>query len=136
MKPTTKSIVSGMVLVIGALVVAAQAWSVGNLWWDIFHERYDLISPFWPVERALFTALAFYSSVAIVRVIHRQRTSILCLFGVIALGLCFTVLIYRTLWGLPTFVGLHLVALGWVLIRYSISWFHPLPAPLNTVRNA
>jgi|GEM_PF-2532876 len=74
----------------------------------MFNERYDLLAPFWLVERALFTALAFYSAVAILRVIHRQRVWIVCLVGVLALGLCLTSLIYLTFWGLPTFVGLHL----------------------------
>lgn len=123
MKPATKSIVSGMVLALCAVVVGFQAWLVGDCWWTMYFGTPDLLTPWWFVERGLITAFAFYSSIAVVRLLHHQRAWIPILLCLIAFGLCMSPLIYHTLWGLPTFVGLHLVALACIIVRFIASLF-------------
>lgn len=125
MKPFTKSILSGMVLTLCASVVGVQAWLVADVWLKRFNGTSDLIAPFWYVERSLITAFAFYSSVAFILVLHRQRTWILFTLCLIAFGLCLSGLVNRTLWGLPTFVGVHLVALLYVVVRCIRSLLNP-----------
>jgi hypothetical protein len=136
MKPATKSIVSGMALVLCAVVVGVQAWSVGNCWSDMFTGHAYPITPSWFVERGLITAFAFYASVAVIRVLHHQgfwNSFFLC---IIALGLCLSGAIHRTSWGLPTFVGIHLAALVCVIVRYIGSLFDHSPTQARSVRNA
>lgn len=107
-----------MVLFLCAVVVSVEAWSVGNCWSRMFAGQTDCIAPWWFVERGFITAFAFYASVAVIRLLHHQRVWIVGIIGILALGLCLTGLLYRTLWALPLFVGIHLVSLMCMIIRF------------------
>ena len=124
-----------MILMLCAVVVGVQAWSVYNCWLDMLIGYPIPTAPWWFVERGLITALTFYSSVAAIRVIHHQRVWIPCILCLIAFGLCYSGLIHQTLWGLPTFVGVHLIALVYVIVCYIASLFNHSLTHARSARN-
>jgi hypothetical protein len=107
------------------MVIATQAWKVGNFYWDAFSGVRFPVTILWFVERGLVTTLAFYLPLAVFRLLQRQRAWFVGVLALTAVGLCYT-LLRHTLWGLPVFVAIHLGALLFITIRYVASQFaHP-----------
>jgi hypothetical protein len=129
MKTQTRSVVAALLLALCAGVVGIQAWRVGYIWLDMFYFGPSiLVSPWWLVERALFTLLAFYPIVVILRLLHRQPIWFICLLGLIALGLCFTGLFVQTFWALPAFIGIHVVAVTLLVFHFIAAQRHDYSA--------
>lgn len=119
MKAQTKNVVGGILLALCAGIIGMQAWRVGYIWLDMFYFGPSvLVSPWWLMERALITLFAFYPTIVILRLLQQKPIWVICSIGFGTLGLCFTRLFIQPLWGLPTFVGIHLVAVAFVVLRY------------------
>ena len=103
---------------VGAIVIIFdQALLTGSNIIDLESGNAFCRPPSWFAFRALFTTLAFYSALAAQRFSRRATRWIVVFLGVLALFGSSSYPIWGTEWGLPVFVGGHLVAILLVNFR-------------------